>query len=251
MQSQETHQAELNQTIERCTQAYRAAVAVPPSCGHPTTVEEHRQRGFVAFCSHLPILYEPASFQIFLACVARGAAIGAMDPSEAGRLCHIAQTALSAWKLFNLVIPAAEEKQRLAREKGEEKSAPPSPNGNLFDTRPNPELEEQALQNALNRLPEFKVQKLHFQYLRRKGQLLPCDAELRENSLAALHFVKLSEQMQREQAQKDYPAETYFEKNSAAKAPPASDNQPQQAQAQPAEAQEQSAEAAAQRAAAA
>ena len=149
---------------------------------------------------------------------------------------------MSAWKLFNLTVPAAEEKQRLAREKGEQKAAPPSQNGDLFTAKVSPEIVEQALQNALNQLPEFKVQKLHFQYLRRKGQLLPCDAELRENSLAALHFVKMSEKMQREQTQKDYPRDTYFEQNLADNALPASDYEPNRAQGQPKQAQGQPAE---------
>ena len=220
MQSQQTYKAELADTLQRATNAYRAAVAIPPSCTVPSVLEEHHHNGFVAFCSELPILYEPSSFQIYLACITRGVAIGAMNPAEAGRLSHLVQTSMSAWKLFNLTVPAAEEKQRQAREKGEQKAAPPSPSDNLFDARVSPEIVEQALQNALNQLPEFKVQKMHFQYLRRKGQLLPCDAELRENSLAALHFVKLSEKLQREQAQIDYPADTYFDPKPAAKTPP-------------------------------
>ena len=235
MQSQQTYKAELADTLQRATNAYRAAVAEPPSCTVPSVLEEHHHNGFVAFCSELPILYEPSSFQIYLACITRGVAIGAMNPAEAGRLSHLVQTAMSAWKLFNLTVPAAEEKQRLAREKGEQKAAPPSQNGDLFTAKVSPEIVEQALQNALNQLPEFKVQKLHFQYLRRKGQLLPCDAELRENSLAALHFVKMSEKMQREQTQKDYPRDTYFEQNLADNALPASDYEPNRAQGQPAE----------------
>lgn len=59
---------------------------------------------------------------------------------------------------------------------------------------------EKALQNALDNLPRFEEQKHYFQELRSRGMVLPCDAELRDNPLAALHLVRQAQEILREGA---------------------------------------------------
>ena len=88
------------QTIERCAAAY------------------HRVR------AELPVLRDPDSFQLYVACIGKGAAIGAIDIVDIGRFCHIAQTAMAVWKLANLTIPAAQEKERAAQEKAQKQATP-------------------------------------------------------------------------------------------------------------------------------
>lgn len=58
---------------------------------------------------------------------------------------------------------------------------------------------DKAIKNALENLPRLKVQKEHFQYLRQKGHFLPEDVELRDYPLAALYFVRMSEEIQRDE----------------------------------------------------
>ena len=45
----------------------------------------------------------------------------------------------------------------------------------------------------------FGVQKQHFQALRNRGMILPSDSELRDNPLAALHFCRMNEELQRQE----------------------------------------------------
>jgi len=178
---------------------------------------------------------DPTACLVYIACVASGVGIGAVDVVDAGRLCHLAQTAMSAWKLVNLVIPAAEEKDRQAKKKekedaerqakkSEEKAAPLPSNGNLSGDVSNLQL-EMALQKALDDLPRFDEQKKHFHILRNRGHLLPCDAELRDNPLAALHFVRLAQEIIQQETRAEI-AKQAKPAPSPAPAPPA---QPQQA----------------------
>lgn len=203
---------EVNQTMQRCAEAYHRVIVEMPKNPNIWTRQEFQEKAFLAFAAHLPVLINPASFQIYIACIAQGAAIGAIDPMDAGRFCHIAQTAMSAWKLANLTVPAAEAKEREAREKlpraasavpnpgsktssanspgsacsaasrGENPAAPPSPKGNHPPT----------LENlyASSKLPSWDVQTAHFSNLRTRGIDIPTDDELRADPAAALHWVE-------------------------------------------------------------
>jgi hypothetical protein len=207
------------QTIQRCAAAYHRVMADMPRDPDYWVRDEIQNKAFLAFAAELPILRDPASFQLYIACIAQGAAIGAIDPIDVGRFCHLAQTAISAWKLANLTIPAAKAKE----ERDRKNSANPANSASTASTAStansaNPagctplpskgnhgrELSniqvEMALQDALSHLPNFEVQKRFFQLLRNHGHLLPCDAELRDSPLAALHFCRIAEQIIREEA---------------------------------------------------
>ena len=197
MPAEQTTHTDFQQTIDRCAAAYRRVRAElkPKDIGYNAD-RENNYKAYLAFSAELPILSNPASFQLYVACIAKGVAIGAIDIGDAGRLCHIVQTAMSVWKLANLTIPAAQNKEKEAARRSEQKETPLPPKGNY------PELDDldQALQRALNQLPAFEVQNKHFLLLRSRGHLLPSDPELRDNPLAALHFVRQAEQLLRQEA---------------------------------------------------
>lgn len=179
--------------INRCVQAYLDVKAkLPKDASYSATCDNH-ENACAAYLSKLPILWDPASFQLYIACIAHGAALGVIDPLDVGRFCHVAQTAISAWKLANLTVPAKARKNEKA---AQEKATPLPPKGN----QPEDNGVDQAIQDALSRLPTFEVQKQHFQLLRSRGQLLPSDPELRDNPLAALHFCQAAEQILRQEA---------------------------------------------------
>ncbi|MGH9591884.1 MAG: hypothetical protein ACRD5L_02240 [Bryobacteraceae bacterium] len=113
-QSQNPDRAELMQTIQRCAEAYHHAVADMPKDPNHWVRQEYLNKGFLAFCAHLPVLCDLAAIQTYIACIGQGAAIGAIDTMDSGRLCHIANVAMGAWKLANLTYPAAEAKERRA-----------------------------------------------------------------------------------------------------------------------------------------
>src|SRR5271157_590467 len=98
---------EVMKTINRCAEAYHYVRAqLPPKAAHFDKLD-NQAKASEAFCSHLPVLLGLESFQIFVACIAQGVAIGAIDPVDIGRYCHLAQTAMTAWKLANLTVPEA------------------------------------------------------------------------------------------------------------------------------------------------
>ncbi len=106
-----------NQTIQRCAAAYHRVRAELSPRAIPAEDQRNNYKAFQAFAAELPVLRNPDSFQLYIACIAQGAAIGAIDVVDLGRFCHIAQTAMSAWKLANLTLPAAQEKERAAKKK--------------------------------------------------------------------------------------------------------------------------------------
>jgi hypothetical protein len=205
-QTENPTSTDFHQAIQRCAAAYHRVMADMPKDPSYWVRDEIHQKAFLAFAAELPILIDPASFQLYIACIAQGAAIGAIDPIDVGRFCHLAQTAISAWKLANLTIPAAQEKQRQAANSasgpagsaGLAARTPLPSNGNHGKELSNIQV-EMALQDALSHLPHFEVQKKLFQLLRNHGHLLPCDGELRESPLAALHFCRIAEQIIREE----------------------------------------------------
>ncbi len=185
------------QTIERCAAAYHRVRAELPGGATPYRNQENNHKAFLAFAAELPVLRDPDSFQLYVACIGKGAAIGAIDIVDIGRFCHIAQTAMAVWKLANLTIPAAQEKERLAQEKAQKQATPLPPKGNQSQVPTSSQVGD-ALQYALAHLPRFEVQKQHFQALRNRGMILPCDRELRDNPLAALHFCRMNEELVRQ-----------------------------------------------------
>ncbi len=110
------------QAGQRCAAAYHHVIVDMPK--NPTRWEdaEIHQKAFFAYAAELPILCDPASFQLYITCISQGASIGAIDPVDVGRFCHIANTAMSAWKLANLIVPAAQMKEEREQKKAEERS---------------------------------------------------------------------------------------------------------------------------------
>jgi hypothetical protein len=250
-QTENPTSTDFHQAIQRCAAVYHRVMADMPKDPSYWVRDEIHQKAFLAFAAELPILIDPASFQLYIACIAQGAAIGAIDPIDVGRFCHLAQTAISAWKLANLTIPATQEKQRQAEAKeaqqkqrqaadsagaapGSANSAGPTPlpsKGNHGKELSNIQV-EMALQDALRHLPQFEVQKQLFQLLRNHGHLLPCDAELRESPLAALHFCRMAQQIIREETL----AETAASANPGPAPAPPQPAQPEPQSAPPAQA---------------
>ena len=184
------------QTIERCAAAYHRVRAELKKDAIYFEDQENKHKAYLAFAAELPVLRDPDSFQLYVACIGKGAAIGAIDIVDIGRFCHIAQTAMSVWKLANLTIPAAQEKERAAKKK--EEMATPLPSKGNHPQVPTSSQVGDALQYALAHLPMFEVQKQHFQELRNRGMILPCDRELRDSPLAALHFCRMNEELIRQ-----------------------------------------------------
>ena len=107
------------ETIQRCAAAYRRVRAELAPRSIPAEDQRNNYKAFQAFAAELPVLRDPDSFQLYVACIAKAAGIGAIDIVDIGRFCHIAQTAMSVWKLANLTIPAVQEKARAAKKKEE------------------------------------------------------------------------------------------------------------------------------------
>src|SRR5579863_5011911 len=106
-------------TIDRCAAAYQRVRAELKKGATYFPDQENQHKAYLAFSAELPILYDPDSFRLYVACIAKGVAIGAVDIADAGRLCHIVQTAMSIWKLVNLTLPALQEKERQAEAKAQ------------------------------------------------------------------------------------------------------------------------------------
>jgi len=209
--------AELMRTIQRCAEAYHLVMADMPQHTSTCRENEHRYKASLAYCAHLPILCDLASILIYIACVSNGVSIGALEPGEAGRFCHIAQTAMSAWKLANLTVPAALKKEEREAQrtptplhKGNQrkdldsqfrqeepsqcpnmapKQPTPPPNGNHpeEEVSRHPDLESLY---ASGKLPDWETQKALFKSLRKRGVEVSPDEELRNEPYAALHFVE-------------------------------------------------------------
>ncbi len=103
------------ETIERCAAAYHRVRAELKKDAIYFEDQENNHKAFLAFAAELPVLRDPDSFQLYVACIGKAAGIGAIDIVDVGRFCHIAQTAMSIWKLANLTIPAVQEKERASK----------------------------------------------------------------------------------------------------------------------------------------
>ncbi|MFZ0395919.1 MAG: hypothetical protein WCF17_05895 [Terracidiphilus sp.] len=176
-----------NQTIQRCAAAYHRVRAELSPRAIPAEDQRNNYKAFQAFAAELPVLRNPDSFQLYIACIAQGAAIGAIDVVDLGRFCHIAQTAMSAWKLANLTVPAAQEKERAAKKKEElaQRTATPLPPKGNHPTY----IEERE---AALSLPDRNMQKELYKSLRLRGIPVPSEKDLRENPLVALYFCDLA-----------------------------------------------------------
>jgi hypothetical protein len=159
-------------TINACAEAYHYVKAqLAPNAGHFEQIANH-DKACEAFCAHLPILLGLESFQIYLACIGQGAAIGAIDPADMGRYSHLAQVAMSAWKLANLTVPEAQNRLDPLPSKGNQ--------NNSYES-----------QQARALLPDRKTQNQMFKELRRRRVAIPSEHDLQANPIVALAFCDL------------------------------------------------------------
>ena len=186
------------QATQRCAAAYHRVMANMPRDPVYRVREEIRHKAFLAFAAELPVLCDPQSFQLYIACIGQGASIGAIEPGEAGRFCHIAQTAMSAWKLANLIAPAAQARERAAPHKAQKQ---PFPSQDSFSAAQNTQPVDKELQYALSRLPGWESQKQQFKLLRKRGISVPNDEELRRDPYAALYYCQTAEWFLRKDAE--------------------------------------------------
>ena len=227
MQSEENTptRADFMKTIQRCAEAFHLVRAELPKDPGFHADQRNQYKASLAFLAQLPILYDLASFQLYIACIAQGVAIGAVDVVDCGRLCHIAQTAMSAWKLANLIactersrsVPAAEAREKREQQKAQKQTPLPS-KGNHFQDGEGPKAQEQgrmAWETATplppkgnhaeektsqpedfvglyvsTKLPDWETQKALYQTLRERGVEVPTDGDLRADPTAALHYVE-------------------------------------------------------------
>jgi len=192
MQEPETTPARVDfmRAINRSAEAYHQVRAELPSNPSYHANQENQYKAGLAFLGQLPILYDLPSFQLYIACIAQGVSVGAIDGADAGRLCHVAQTAISAWKLANLIVPAAQMKQKAAQMKQEaaqRKENDPTP----LPPKGNHPAGEDARQAALA-LPDHKAQMELYKSLRQRGIPVPSETDLRKNPLVALYFCDLA-----------------------------------------------------------
>ena len=193
MQEPETTpaRADFMHAIQHCAEAYHQVRAELPSNPSYHANQENQFKAGLAFLGQLPILYDLPSFQLYIACIAQGVAIGAMDGADCGRLCHLAQTAMSAWKLANLIVPAAQMKQKAAQMKQEaaqRKENDPTP----LPPKGNHLIGEEARQ-AAQALPDHKTQMELYKSLRQRGIPVPSETDLRKNPLVALYFCDMAQ----------------------------------------------------------
>ena len=186
------------QAAQRCAAAYHRVRAELPSDPYYHDDLRNQHKAFLAFAAELPVLIDPSSFQLYIACIGQGASIGAIEPGEAGRFCHIAQTAMSAWKLANLIVPAAQARERAAPHKAQEQ---PFPSQDSFPASQNTQPVDKELQYALSRLPGWESQKQQFKLLRKRGISVPNDEELRQDPYAALYYCQTAEWFLRKDAE--------------------------------------------------
>ena len=171
-ESHDLDQASAIKAINRCAQAYFHVLAeLAPNAG-PFDRSENREKARQAFLAQLPVLLSPGNFQIFIACIGQGVAIGAIDIVDSGRYCHLALTAMHAWKV-------AHPQPRWT-------SRPPSASSNQ-------EHDDQS-KEAAALLPSLQTQDHYFKELRRRGLPVPTAHRLRNNPDAALAFCALAEQ---------------------------------------------------------
>lgn len=183
--------AELMKTIQRCAEAYfRVRAELPPN-SIPYYDQANNYKASLAFLAQIPVLYDLASFQLYIACIAQGAAIGAIDPADVGRFCHIAQTAISAWKLANLIVPAAQRKEMESEEKAKYTRPLPTKGNHPQNEETSPPTEEDR--QAAASLPDRSTQDALYKSLRQRGIPVPSEINLRRYPLLALYYCDLAQ----------------------------------------------------------
>ncbi|HUY94898.1 MAG TPA: hypothetical protein VMU71_06350 [Terracidiphilus sp.] len=190
---------EVVDAINRCIEAYREVLAkLPKGAGYSDTRDNHAD-ACKAYLRKLPILIDPQSFQSYISCVSHGASLGAIDPIDVGRFCHVAQTAMAAWKLVNLMIPTAENKEREAtpkKEKSEttkrdpQSTAPHPSKGNQPEEKGNQNQDWEDLY-AATKLPAWETQVTLFNTVRERRVPIPCNEDLSSQPAEALRYCEM------------------------------------------------------------
>jgi hypothetical protein len=192
------------QTMTRCASAYfhieHEALPATLSDGQRW---EHHQKACEAFRAELPILLGPENFQIYIACIAQGVHIGAIDLLDAGKYTHMAQCAVSAWRAGQQQLRQERQHQRqqeLRQERLERQERRDLDQQRQSEAQNRPPLPakgnqradyESAAARAL--LPDRKTQAQLYKELRQDDFPVPSDRDLRQNPLIALDFCNLAQ----------------------------------------------------------
>jgi len=184
-QTTETVENLVVNAVNRCIEAYREVRAQLLENSAYSANMDNQEDACRAYLSRLPLLTGPQAFQTYIACISHGASIGAIDPVDVGRFCHIAHTAMAAWKLANPALPAAQTRERAAREKDQKQPTPHPSKGNQAEIRGN--------QIDLRELPGWDQLQQHYQLLRDRGVPLVDDEVLARNPLASALCCDLGE----------------------------------------------------------
>ena len=121
----------VNSAVQRCVTAWRQALAAkgvkdpfePEIWGHNYAGEAYRNA--------LPWLSTPDNVDAFIACVAHGMAIGAIEPSDATRLIYAAQVAITSRRarLQEAKEARAEKAEKAEQNKRPSRQTTPLPTG--------------------------------------------------------------------------------------------------------------------------
>ncbi|UWZ83430.1 hypothetical protein [Occallatibacter riparius] len=118
----------INSAVQRCVNAWREALT-RKNCKDPVDpgVWERDYAG-KAYRKALPWLSTPDNVDAFIACVAQGLAIGAIDPSHATKLLYAAQVAITS-RRARLQADKEARAEKADRAKKEASTPSPSPLG--------------------------------------------------------------------------------------------------------------------------
>ncbi len=190
--------------LNRCTEAFRRAKQNPPANATGDQLWEHHQQACAAFRAQLPILLGPENFQIYMACIAQGEVIGAIDRIDLGKFNHLVNTAVAAWRagqqqLRQQRIHERDQERDQERAEARNQSRNPARQGDSGGRAAHPptptkgnQHEDYLSDEARAQLPDRKTQNQLYKELRQRGVAVPSDKSLRENPLVALNFVDLA-----------------------------------------------------------
>lgn len=97
MTAKKNQPAESNPAVARCLKAWNAAYRATERNGEDE--EECAYVAAMAYCEALPPLFGVRNIRNYIACVAHGVAIGAIDRSEGSGLIYAAQVAFSTRRI--------------------------------------------------------------------------------------------------------------------------------------------------------
>ncbi|HWG20697.1 MAG TPA: hypothetical protein VG225_09205, partial [Terracidiphilus sp.] len=86
--------AQAMRAVQRCCETFYRVKAELPADADEDDLYENNLKAGEAFRAELPILLGLHSFQVYTACVARGLAIGAIDPVDSSRYLYAGQSAV-------------------------------------------------------------------------------------------------------------------------------------------------------------